>query len=137
MHDMLKILSIIVGIVAAVTRLAGVVSPEFARSMLRTMLEKRIIPLILMVVVAVLGSFLIWGFRLYASDVPSVPWAAWVLLGLGVAMAAGGLLFLAMPGIPLKIMARFYVAQTTTMRLLCLFGALAGTAIVLIAWLGL
>ena len=141
MHDLLKILAVVVGLVAAVVRLSGVVAPELARRMIRVMLEKRVIVLVMMVVVAVLGSLFIYAFRAYVFDAQigkhdfsQANWAAWVLLGLGIAMTAGGLLFLMLPNVPIKLMAKFYVARNSTLRLLCLFGGLVAAGIAAIGW---
>jgi len=133
---MLKILAIVVGCVVGATRLIGVVAPELMRRMLKAGLERRVVPLAMMVVVAVVGGFLMWGFEEYANARPA-NWAAYVLLAFGVVMTVMGLLFLAVPRIPFGLMAKLFVARTSTLRALSLLGVAVAVAIVLVAALGL
>jgi uncharacterized protein YjeT (DUF2065 family) len=129
---MLTALAIAVGIVGVVKGLVGLVAPEFARKLLKTFLEKRVLALASMVVAAVVGSFFTWGFQIWTADHPA-RWNAWALLVFGAVLTAGGLFFLLVPRALLGIMARMFVARSATLRILGLLGVVLNAIVILIA----
>jgi len=130
---LLKVLAVVVGIIAGLPRLVGVFAPEVARKMLKTVLDRKLVALILMVVAAVIGALFIWAFRLYyAQNSGVVGWPAWVLLGFGIFMAAFALLGLVAPNLLFALASKFYVCGTGKLRVLCLLGVVVAAVIVLL-----
>ncbi len=133
---LLKTLAVVVGLIAALTRLPAVISPELGRKMIKMLLDRRGVALFLMVVVAVLGALIGWGFELYreASLVNPVPLAAWILLAFGALMTIMGLLGLIIPNLMFSLASKFYVVQSSTLRALAGLGVIVGLAIALLGW---
>ncbi len=133
---MLKVLAIVMGILVAATRLIGVASPELARRMIKLILDRKVFALVMMVIAAVVGSLFIWGFRLYAAAPGPVPWQACVLLAFGILMVVVGLTGLVVPNRMFSLASKFYVMQSSTLRLLSLAGVVVGVLIILLGvWL--
>ena len=128
---MLKVLAVVVGVLVTVTRLLGVVSPELARRMIKLVLDRKTFALVMMVVVAIIGSLFVWGFRLYDHQYAS-HWAAYVLGALGVVMVVMALLGLVFPNLAFSLASKFYVMQCSRLRLLCLIGVVVGVVIILL-----
>jgi len=131
----LKVLAMVVGIVAAVARLAGVVSPELARKVIKLVLDRKVLALVMMLVAAVLGSLFLWAFRIYAEVVTPIPWQAWALLAFGILVTVVALLGLAFPNLMFSLASKFYVVRSSTMRLLALLGAVVGAAVAYLGWM--
>ncbi len=129
---MLKVLAIVMGILVAATRLLGVASPELVRRMIKLLLDRKVFALVMMVIAAVVGSLFIWGFRLYAAAPGAVPWQACVLLAFGILMVVVGLTGLIYPNLMFSLASKFYVTQSSTLRLLSLVGVVAGIVLILL-----
>lgn len=128
----LMILAIVVGVAIAVTRLPGVFLPEFARKVLRFMLERRGFALAMMVVAAGIGGLFIWAFRIYHAESTPVGWVAWVLLAFGCILTFLALVGLAAPKIPFGLAAKLFVSQDATVRWACIAGFLVGIVVALL-----
>ena len=82
-------------------------------------------------VVAILGGFFIWAYRLYV-DVYPVIWQAVVMLIVGIVMAVMGLLFLAVPKLYMPLLKKFSEMPALQLRLLFAVGVVFGIIIILL-----
>ena len=128
---MLKVLTIVMGVMIAAVRLIGIVFPDAVKRLLKGMIEEKGVLLLLMVYGSALGALFAWGFRLeYARQ--NAGWQAYVLLVFGVLMAVMSLLSLAAPKMLTGIMTKVAEAPAAKMRLLCVVGVVAGVLIILL-----
>jgi hypothetical protein len=128
---MLQILAIVVGVLAAATRLMGVIFPGFVKKLLKLLLEEKGPLLFGMVYAAVLGALFVWGFRLEYAAL-NVWWQANVLLILGIVMVLVALRNLAWPQALFTLLGRISEMSPTGVRLLCLLGAIFGGLLTLL-----
>lgn len=128
---MLKVLTIVMGVLVIVSRLCGILFPGSFKKMLKLFLEEKGVLLYMMVIGAVLGALFIYAFR-YDRMTATAGWQAYIMLIFGIIMAALALLSLAVPRMLLDIMGKFTDVSEATMRLLCLVGVVAGVLILLL-----
>ena len=129
---MLKILAIVLGVIVVVTRSICVIVPEVAHKVMKGLLERKVLLLALMVVVAVIGSLFIWGFRRHVPGDATADWMSIVLLVLGIWMAAMALLGLLAPNLAFRMLEWGIKVPPMTMRLLSLLGVAVGVFILII-----
>jgi len=129
---MLKVLTIVVGVVAVATRLVPLLFPGFGRKLLKLLLEERGALLAMMVYVAVLGALFIWGWRCEYSAPQGAIWQHYVMLVLGIIMTLLALLFLASPESLFRILTRISEMATMALRLLFLIGVIVGVLLILL-----
>jgi len=122
---LLKIVSIVLGVLVVITRGWGTLFPESARTLMRGMLARKRLMLVLALVAALAGALIAGAARVYLADV-AVNWQAIVLLVLGIFVALVGLVFLAAPAVPTRIAGKFLTVSATTFRLACLVGVAFG-----------
>jgi hypothetical protein len=122
--DVFPVLMIVLGVLGAAARIPMVVSPTWAKTMLRWMLQHRLMIHVMMLIVAILGGCFIWGARgLYESQ-PVRLWAVLVMFVMGVLMAAVGLVFLAVPRFVVTVAAYLKACSDVTIRLTAMLAVL-------------
>ena len=122
--DVFPVLMIVLGLLGAVMRIPMVISPTWAKTMLRWMLQHRVMIHVMMLIVAILGGCFIWGARgLYESQAVRF-WPVLVMFVMGVLMAAMGLVFLAFPRLVVGAAAYMKACSNTTIRLMAMVAVL-------------
>ncbi|HUW56236.1 MAG TPA: hypothetical protein VMZ92_06345 [Planctomycetota bacterium] len=128
---MLKVLTIVFGVLIAASRLIGVVFPDAVKRLLKGMIEEKGVFLLLLVYGAVLGGLFVWGFRLeYARQ--NAGWQACIMLVFGALLALMALLSLAAPKVVTGMMAKFAEMSSANIRLLSVAGVVVGVLVILL-----
>jgi hypothetical protein len=121
--DLFGVLMIVLGCMGVVMRFPVVISPGWAKTVMRWMLRHRVFIHVAMLIFAILGATLIWGARNISELRMQAPlWSTWVMFVLGVLMASAGLLFLAFPRLYVAICAYLKAMSNVTIRLLAMLG---------------
>jgi hypothetical protein len=128
---MLKVFAIVLGVLAVITRGAGLVSPAAGRRMVRTLVEQKLLFLVLLLIMAIMGAVIVWGARTSLQETSS--WQAIVMLVLGIVLALAGLVNLAFKKLMPAVATWIVGLSDTAVRALCLLGVALG---VFLIWMG-
>ena len=126
---LLKVLTIVFGVMITGTRLAGLASPSLARRLLRGLKDRRVFILVMGLVMSILGATLFWSARRAVTlEDLSLGKAIWAL-ALGGLAAIGGLAVLIAPNFAVRKLDWVQARTDATLRILMLIGVLVGLAI--------